>query len=179
MSAIALDVRRRSPGTRGRRAASRLLLTALVTVPGGVFALATGARLTGLQPVVVTSPSMGTSDPVGSLVVARSASAARIRVGDAVIVRERLGATPILHRVTWRGMQDGQVVVRLKGDANPTEDARPVHLPSDVLRPALTLPLAGYLVAWSAGGWQRGVLLALMAATLMGPAVRTRFRARR
>ena len=113
-----------------RRTVWRLLGSLLLTssaVLGVVAIVAVAAcAIFGLRPVVVISGSMEPKLPVGSMVFYRTVPAAQVAVGDIVTVPRTDGATGLItHRVTQATTKDGVTTLRLKGDANTTEDPLP------------------------------------------------------
>jgi signal peptidase len=148
--------RRIPPGFRGRhvrpagpaaRSVSQLatgvLLAALVA---GLVMLA-APRVVGGQALIVTSGSMGSAVPVGSVVLVRPAPAAAVRVGDVLLMREGTDGTPVLHRVVERTVVNGRISVRTKGDANPAPDPNPYRLGATAYLAATDVPGLGYAIA--------------------------------
>jgi signal peptidase I len=129
-----------------------------------VLALVTVPNLLGYGTLVVKSGSMGRAVPVGSVVVGRRLDAADVRVGDVILVRrERDGGqvTPVLHRVVELERRAGQVVVRLKGDANPEPDSEQYVLRGRTMTPAYVVPGVGYAIGWVTHpvGWLTSIVL--------------------
>jgi signal peptidase len=95
----------------------------------------------GVQPVVVSGPSMNPALEVGDVVVVREARPEDIDVGD--IIRFRQGGLPVIHRVV--AIEDGgsQIVFITRGDNNNADDD-PVlasNLEGEVV---LVIPKAGW-----------------------------------
>ncbi len=127
-----------------RRLLSLVWLAAMVVV----VALAAWSHLAGL--IVVAGDSMAPAIPRGSLIQVAAIEADAIRVGDVVTVQADNGVL-VTHRVVRLAeLPDGKHL-ELRGDANPAPD--PVLVPADAVvgRVALSLPLAGYLIAMLAG----------------------------
>jgi signal peptidase I len=137
-----------------------------------VLALAASVapRALGFGTVAVMSGSMGRDAPTGSLVLGRWKGAGDVRTGD-VIVARRDGSAPVLHRVISVGDEDGQLVVRTKGDANPNADPEPYELPSRVLAKEHVVPLLGYLVGFIKAPMGFLLLIALPAIALAASSV--------
>ena len=126
------------------------ILHALLVVALLAAALALGAvllpRALGYGSLAVMSGSMGRAAPVGSLVIGSWNDRDEIADGDVILVR-REGRAPVLHRVISLREAGPDVVVRLKGDANPVADPEAYTLPERVLRKEHAIPFLGYLVA--------------------------------
>lgn len=70
--------------------------------------------------------------------------------------------TPVLHRVIERKVDnDGQIVVRTKGDANRDPDPEPYLVGQETLTPVFVVPRIGFLLATlrSPAGWLGLVVL--------------------
>ena len=138
------------------------------------LAVAVVPRLFGYGTLVVHGGSMGERIPNGSLVFARWIPAEKVKVGDVILVREETAgdpARPKIHRVVWLEQNEGQVLVRTKGDTNETVDPHLYVLPSRVATPAHTVPDLGYVIGFvqTPLGWALAVMLPatlLCAATL-------------
>lgn len=158
-----------------RRVASWLFIIAMAC-PILALGAAVLPRALGYSPIVVTGGSMGSALPVGSLVLARAIPSERVRVGEVILVREETEqglATPKIHRVVWVGRDGDRILVRTKGDANPTEDPNVYVLPDRVLTPVRAVRFLGYAVAFvkTPLGWL--LLLALPAVYLCMVALRS------
>ena len=109
-------------------ASSRWLRRIAVAVLGlVVLALLVGAgawQATGGRWQVIATPSMGTTAPVGTLVVTRPATTAELTVGDIVTYRPPITGRrdTTTHRVVAIERADGATVVRTKGDVNGAPD---------------------------------------------------------
>lgn len=151
--------RTESPGWRtplliGWRIASTGLLLALV----GVIALLAVSSWMGYQNLFVRSGSMTGFASIGSLVITRPLQPADVKVGDVILIRrEQEGRilAPVLHRVIERNVDDGQVVVRTKGDANPDPDLEPYVVRKPTLTPVMVVPRLGFVLAalQTPAGW--------------------------
>lgn len=101
-----------------------LTIAAIVGVVA-VVAVAASAIL-GIRPVVVISGSMEPVLPVGSMVFAQEVPASTARVGDIVTTQRQDGAKGLItHRVVSVKTEGTTTTLRLKGDANSTEDPLP------------------------------------------------------
>jgi len=148
------------------RIAGLVVIVPVLVAGVALLALATAY---GWQPLVVQSGSMGAAAPTGSVVLVKPVAASKVDVNDLLVIQNEDGGGSkplVLHRVIDRTTKDGQIVVRTKGDANPTADALPHVLPSRNFTAALVLPRLGYVIAWlkSPLGW---LTLTAVAATLV------------
>ncbi|RYY50071.1 MAG: hypothetical protein EON53_03450 [Actinomycetales bacterium] len=145
-----------TPGTRAPRPATRrradaavacVVLLVLVSVGGAVAAV-----VLGMQPLVVRSGSMAPDLDPGALAVARPVPASEVAVGDVVSVIDDDGER-VTHRVVAIdpvAASSASLRLRLKGDANPTADAR-TYTVASVDRVVLDVPLLGHPVSWLSG----------------------------
>ena len=113
MSTVTVSARRAGAAVVLLAAAAALLLSVAVRTE----VLHVSRVLTGsMDPVV----------PAGALVTSRPVDAASIVPGDVVMYVPPApfvtGGTPVAHRVTAVERENGDVLVRTKGDANPVED---------------------------------------------------------
>ncbi|MFL6061728.1 MAG: signal peptidase I [Marmoricola sp.] len=104
------------------RVPDRLLSLAAALGAAALLLTALGLAL-GVRPVYLRSGSMSPTLPTGSLVLVRSVAAADLAVGDVVCVRTQ-GGSRVTHRITHLAHDGGDVVLTLRGDANPTDDAQ-------------------------------------------------------
>lgn len=102
--------------------------------------------LVGLEVFAVRGGSMAPAIPVGAAIVAVRAVPEAIKVGDIVTIRADNGVV-FTHRVVEIDASEADVWLRTKGDANSTPDAAPVPVRSIVGVVAITVPVAGYLLA--------------------------------
>ena len=120
-------------------------LLSLATCLSVVLALLLfGARLAGLQVFTVLSGSMEPQLPVGSLIYVKPADAASLKEGDVItfLLNKDTVAT---HRITQILSEAGELRFVTKGDANASEDGRPVHFRNVIGTPVFCIPLLGYL----------------------------------
>lgn len=157
---------------------SRLLrggFVILLVVVAGVLAAAIVARFLGFGLLVVRGGSMGEALPNGALVVSRWVAADQVKPGDIIVIREGTDpekASPKIHRVVSVDEDEGEILVRTRGDRNNAPDPNVYLLPDRVMTPALSLPYVGLLVAAIATplGWI--LLVVLPAAALCFSALR-------
>jgi len=127
--------------------------------------------LVGWRPVVVVTGSMAPRVHPGDVVLIDPGARAAVAPGQVVLIRDPETPTGAkLHRVV-RTAPDGTLVT--KGDANPTEDTRPVHR-SDVEGVArLLVPAAGRISLLRQGApapavlWAGATVLAALALALV------------
>lgn len=96
----------------------------------------------GYRAFVMETPSMGTSAPVGSLVVVQPSSVAQLHQGDVVTVAPREGGTTHTHRVVE--VSGAGAVTR--GDLNGSPDPERVGDDNLVGRAVAILPAMGWVV---------------------------------
>ena len=119
------------------------VLVALVMI-FAVFLM--GSRLVGLQVFNVISGSMEPTYSVGDLLYVKTVDPDSVRVGDPItfVLNEDLAVAT--HRVVAVDSVNRQFTT--KGDANESEDARPVHFNILVGVPVFAIPLLGYVSAY-------------------------------
>lgn len=142
---MTLDSRPGRPG----RIAERLVL-GLGAIVGALCLLAALAALVfDLQPLVFRSGSMAPTIHTGDLAVARDVPASQLSVGDIVSVKTASGSR-VTHRIVTVTEREDHATLALKGDANTATDAVTYDVTS-ANRVLLSVPKAGYVVAWLAG----------------------------
>jgi signal peptidase I len=132
-----------------RRAWHVITTSALLGLVAALAALAFVFAFGG-QVLIVRSGSMTGTASIGSGVVVRPHQAVDVAVGDVIVIqRQRDGQSlaPVLHRVIERHLDDGEVVVRTKGDANLMPDPNPYVLRGPTLTSVLVVPGIGFALA--------------------------------
>ena len=152
-----------------RRLLYGAFVIALVALAAALSA-AVVPRLFGYSTLVVHGSSMAESAPNGSLVFARWMAGRDVHLGDVIIVQEESEdspAHPKIHRVVSLDRENGNILARTKGDANPAADPKLYILPDRVLTPAQAVPHLGYLVGFAMTplGW---MLLVALPMTVIG-----------
>lgn len=100
----------------------------------------------GIRPLIFQSGSMSPTITTGSLAFVRQIPASRVRVGD--IVSVPTDGTRVTHRVvSVVDSGGGSVTLQLRGDANPTPDARTYQV-TTVQKVWFSLPWLGFALAW-------------------------------
>ena len=121
------------------------------TVVLGLFVLGLGAivggRLLGFQPLVIRTGSMGTTAPVGSLVLTEMIDADDVQPGTIIVLHRGNDPQGVLHRVIERDDSSWPAIVRTQGDANDVADVDPYVLPERVLSPVVVVPHLGRPIA--------------------------------
>jgi signal peptidase I len=157
--------------------ARRLLgLTANVTLTGaalvvvGALVVSLMPRLLGFSPVVVYGGSMADSVPIGSIAVTEEVSPADVGVGDVIVFHPPTtspNSSTLMHRVVSVREEDGQRLLRTKGDANATPDPWEIGIEGRGSRVVYSVPYVGYLVDFAGTplGW---TLLLFLPATYLG-----------
>ncbi|WP_018178103.1 signal peptidase I [Jongsikchunia kroppenstedtii] len=134
-----------------RRRSRRELALNVGAIAGTICIVATVLSLMfGVKPLVFRSGSMSPAITTGSLALAQSVSADKVKVGDVVSVMNPQG-TRITHRVFRIQHIDGQTLLTLKGDANAQPDLLPYPV-TKVDRVFAHVGFLGYLVAWLSSG---------------------------
>jgi signal peptidase len=143
-----------------RQAGDRIVGLAFV----GVLAAVTLPRLAGWQSYVVHGTGMGGTAPVGSLVAMKPVAPAAVRAGELLVLR-RADGTPVMRRVVQVVIEDGQVTVQTRGDAEPAPDPGFRPVPATAMTPTLIVPRLGYaapVVTSTAGRCILGTVAALL-----------------
>lgn len=119
------------------------VLVALVMI-FAVFLM--GSRLVGLQVFNVISGSMEPTYSVGDLLYVKTVDPDSVKVGDPITFVMNEDLVVATHRVVAVDSVNRQFTT--KGDANASEDARPVHFNNLVGVPVFAIPLLGYVSAY-------------------------------
>jgi signal peptidase len=133
---------RRKSTSRMRRTVGVAWFVLLV----GVLGLAGAAHLaphTGHTLLVIRGASMEPAVTLGSAVAVKAVAPEGVVVGDVVAVRTVSGVV-VTHRVVEIVTSNRDRSFTLRGDANETEDLRPVPASALVGRVAFSVPYAGY-----------------------------------
>jgi signal peptidase I len=129
---------------RGRR---RVLGGVVAACAVGLVVLLAYGWIAGWRVHEMTTPSMGTAAPVGSVVISRPASIADVRVGEIVVFHPPgRRDTTFAHRIVAITAGPGGGGIRTKGDINPTPDAWVLHDADLIGRVTVTVPDLGFLV---------------------------------
>lgn len=131
-----------------RRAATAAVYAMLAVIAVALLAV-TLPGFGGYHAVVVYGGSMGDALPAGSVAVTRRVDAAALREGDVIAIGTRREGEPILHRVV--GVEDvgGRRYLTTRGDANDTDDPRPIAVEGEGERVAYHLPWLGYVLVFA------------------------------
>lgn len=153
--------------------ASGILVAGIVTC--ALFAITLPA-FAGYHNLTVTSGSMGSALPTGSVAVTRTIDFRDVHIGDIIAFQRPGAAMPIVHRVTDIREVDGVRAAFTRGDANAQEDPQALPLEGRGDRVVYHVPWAGYALVFvrTPGG--------IVALTLLAVAtwiVRDRRRSRR
>jgi signal peptidase len=134
-------------GTATVRRLLDAVLIALILVVVFVVLLAKVVPLTGNQTIIVGGQSMEPAIGLGSAIVVAPVQPSELRVGDVVSLRAGPERALFTHRIVEVHERSSGVWVQTKGDANDEPD--PTAVPASAIegRVALTIPLAGYLIA--------------------------------
>lgn len=139
----------------------RLTTTVLLAAVAAVLAVMVVPVAFGYGILNIATGSMAPEVPPGSLVLVRSVAREAVAVGDVLVVARGSDKAPVLHRVVERAVVEDEVIVRTKGDANPTADTDAYVLPERTLVRALHVPKLGTATGLLATpvGWVLGALL--------------------
>lgn len=97
----------------------------------------------GVQPTMITGPSMEPAMVMGDIVIVKPIDAADVEVGD--VIRFQYENIHILHRVIAIDDTDGQVTFTTKGDNNDDPDMNPVTPDQLEGKAVMTIPKVGLL----------------------------------
>lgn len=121
----------------------------LIAALGLLSMLVWGATRLGLiKPLVVISGSMEPRITTGDLLVDVPRPTAQVEVGQVTSIYSDVTRNLVSHRVV--GIEpagDGRWDIRMKGDANDSEDGGPYAVGDRVWQPALRIRGGGYVVA--------------------------------
>ena len=102
-----------------------------------------GSRVLGYRVFNVVSGSMEPAYSVGDLIYVKSVNPNSIKVGDPITFVMNEDLVVATHRVVR--IDSAKSHFYTKGDANPTEDAAPVHFNNVVGVPQFSIPMLGYV----------------------------------
>lgn len=127
-----------------RRLPRRGLLTVIAVT---LVAVLVAGWLAGWRSHTMTTPSMGRTAPVGTLVLSKPVAAQSIHVGEVIVFHPpgRPGTT-FVHRVVSVGRDAEGLTIRTKGDINGAPDAWVLRPKNLIGRTAIRIPVAGYLL---------------------------------
>ncbi len=123
-----------------------------------------------VTPIVVRSDSMAPEIERGDLVLARSASAGDVEVGDVISVTDRAGVR-VTHRVATVDPYGSSIQFTLKGDANTVPDAQ-VYNETSIDKVVWSAPRLGYPMGVAIGPigvFVGGLLVAALAWVVSAP----------
>lgn len=129
-----------------RKIANFLINLMLVFVLLLVIAFA-GTRMVGLTPYTVTSGSMASIFPVGSMIYVKDISPEEVVVGDSItfFLGEKTVATHQVWEIDTEKQQfHTQGVDNLDAEGNIQKDARPVPFDELIGKPVFCIPKLGY-----------------------------------
>lgn len=166
---------------RSRQRATDLAREVLLTVAAlfGTVCLAViiGVITLDLGVIVFRTGSMSPTIPTGAAALVRQIPADQVEVGDVVTVPSPLGPLPVTHRVVAaEQLTDGTTRLRLRGDANDSEDPFPYDV-TEVRRVVVSAPGVGYALVRLGDPWVMGSVTVGVAA-LVGWALWPRQRER-
>ncbi|HEY0118128.1 MAG TPA: signal peptidase I [Cellulomonas sp.] len=120
----------------------------LVAALGLVSVLVWGATQMGyVKPLVVISGSMEPGIMTGDLLMDVQRPTAQVEVGQVTSIHSDVTHNLVSHRVVGiERTDDGQWSIRMKGDANSSEDGGTYVVGDHVWQPALRIPAGGLVV---------------------------------
>ncbi len=156
-----------------RAAASRRHLAgaavALVMSLGLVGAV---AWLEGWRVSVMTTPSMGTAAPVGSLVISRAIDGEHLHIGEMIAFHPPgRGVTTFIHRVVAIVAGPKGPTIRTRGDINGAADPWVLHRAEVVGRAVAEIPDAGFILQ-ALPALATGIFLIVLLTSGLGSSVR-------
>ena len=105
-----------------------------------------GSRLINLQVFNVVSGSMEPTYSVGDLLYVKTVDPDSVKVGDPITFVLNEDLVVATHRVVRVDSENRQFIT--KGDANESEDGKPVHFNNLIGVPVFAIPLLGYVSAY-------------------------------
>lgn len=150
-----------------RKTAKRVwsIITTVATAVVAVVAVAlVGARIFGLTPYAVLTPSMTPTYCVGDLIYAKKADFADVQVGDAIVFATGEN-TLVTHRVVEIDAEGYRFFT--KGDANAVWDTSPVRYENVQGVVVFSLPKLGYVSSYITGPSGRYAAMAVIFALLL------------
>ncbi|MCI0849914.1 MAG: signal peptidase I [Chloroflexi bacterium] len=142
---------------------------AISLVVAAFVAAATLPVLFGYHTYVVSGGSMEPSLNRGSVAVARATNSFALEVGDVIARTESEDGPAVLHRIARIIDDDTGRVIYTQGDANRTEDPKPVMLLGSGDKVIYSVPYVGYILTFGRSPPGRilllGVPLVLLAAS--------------
>ena len=142
---------------------------AISLVVAAFVAAATLPVLFGYHTYVVSGGSMEPSLKRGSVAVARATNSFALEVGDVIARTESEDGPAVLHRIARIIDDDTGRVIYTQGDANRTEDPKPVMLLGSGDKVIYSVPYVGYILTFGRSPPGRilllGVPLVLLAAS--------------
>lgn len=115
----------------------------------GLVAFAFVPTLMGYEAHIITSGSMGSAAPIGSVALTRMATPASVGTGDIVVFRHPSAAMTFTHRVIERTIDGTVFTFRTKGDANGAPDPEEIRTTEQIARVARVVPYAGRIVTFA------------------------------
>lgn len=137
------------------RRSSRILVNVAAAALLGlavVLGLTFAPTLAGQESLIVTSGSMGSAVPAGSVAITRAVDVRSVAVDDIVSYRHPGDRIPTTHRVVEVQAEGDARVFITKGDANEEVDVRPARISGDVHVVERVVPLVGGLIMFIRSG---------------------------
>lgn len=139
-----LPSRPRIASSRALPVVGRLTDIAIALLLGAVLA---GGWLAGWRAEILTTASMGTAAPVGTLVLSRPLGAGSVRVGDLVVFHPPgQPHTTFVHRVVGVRLSGPDRLLETRGDLSGAVDPWTLPARSIIGRAVVRLPAVGWLL---------------------------------
>lgn len=138
--------------------ALKVLGSAILVAVVGLFIIQAFPGLVGADlTYTVQSSSMEPAIPTGSVVFVKEIPAGqvdeRIQEGDVITFADSRNAPTTTHRVVEKHEAENSVRIVTKGDANEDPDPEPVYRDEVIGVVTMSIPLLGYVVAFSKSTW--------------------------
>lgn len=148
-------------------------ITTIATAGVALLAIAFLPTLVGYQAHVVSSGSMGSAAPMGSVVQTRMMPVQDVRVWDIVSFRHPSARLSVTHRVLKVEPGVNGITLTTKGDANATQDAEPIVVRGSIARVEHVIPWAGFIAGFARSPMGWGLLIVAPIAGMLRDARRT------
>lgn len=137
------------------------LFLGFVITLGALFLL-TFVPLFGIEVKIVQSGSMEPALPLGSMIIVLPAE--KYREGDIITFgSDTREAIPTTHRIVSISAIEGEMIYRVKGDANENEDPKPVETDEVIGKVVFHIPYLGYILDLAKKPWGFALLIGIPA----------------
>ena len=126
-----------------------------IVVAAGVFGSTVVPSMFGYKTMVVTSGSMEPTIGVGAAAIVKPVKGSEVAIGDIITFRSPGSTGMTTHRVIDSKVINGILYYRTQGDANESPDADLTPADAVYARVFVSIPRAGYLLAYVSTVWGR------------------------